>query len=355
MLGLYQEILVNDGILADESIEQIELRLSGLVLQKQNFLEVYNPIYKDIFDFSWVETILKNIRPYGEQYQAWMNSGYQDKSRLLRGKALQEALTWAKNKALSGEDERYLRISQEEERNAEQMARVEAERQASNTVRMLQNLLGGVPQPEVVINEIMDWTNGHPSLTQYIADIIQKNPEQILDIKKDKKEVSKFKISRLINDHLLSNWDKPKKPYVLREIRRIFLQKNLQKGIPLLQTYLNILQSKKISNDNISLIKDLQEIGLIDVRNDIVTISNRIFEGVFSQEWAKKTLTILQEQLSESDLLKSEKQKYLYHQIKITLSIVVVLSDDVIDEKSIVEHIINTLNSRFFFISRIIS
>jgi hypothetical protein len=66
LLVIYQQILQQNEIPADNSLEQMELRLSGLVIKKQEKLSCYNPIYQRIFDKSWVTKELTRIRPYGE-------------------------------------------------------------------------------------------------------------------------------------------------------------------------------------------------------------------------------------------------------------------------------------------------
>ncbi|MFB2917065.1 CHASE2 domain-containing protein [Aerosakkonema funiforme] len=113
LLGLYQQILQQSGVPADDSPEQMELRLSGLVVRQQGLLKVYNRIYESVFNFSWVEKELASLRPYSETFTAWLGSDCQDKSRLLRGQALQDALAWAANKSLSDRDYQFLSASQE--------------------------------------------------------------------------------------------------------------------------------------------------------------------------------------------------------------------------------------------------
>ncbi|MDF5730287.1 MAG: AAA-like domain-containing protein [Rhizonema sp. PD38] len=114
LLGLYQQILLQGEIVADKSPEQIELRLSGLVVKQKGKLKVYNRIYQAVFNQNWINQILRQQRPYAEQLKAWLDSDCQDKSRLLRGKALQDALVWADGKNLTNEDEQFLRVSQED-------------------------------------------------------------------------------------------------------------------------------------------------------------------------------------------------------------------------------------------------
>ena len=115
-LGWYQQILLSGYIHVDESIEQIRFRLTGLVVKQQDIIKVYNKIYSSVLNLTWVEKELRKIRPYSENFQAWVESSYQDESRLLRGQALQDALQWATGKSLSSDDSRYLAASQELEK-----------------------------------------------------------------------------------------------------------------------------------------------------------------------------------------------------------------------------------------------
>jgi ABC-type branched-subunit amino acid transport system substrate-binding protein len=58
LLGAYQQILQNGEIIADDSYEQQELLLSGLVIQPYRSLKVYNRIYQLVFNTQWVENKL---------------------------------------------------------------------------------------------------------------------------------------------------------------------------------------------------------------------------------------------------------------------------------------------------------
>ncbi|MCJ8279066.1 MAG: AAA-like domain-containing protein, partial [Rivularia sp. ALOHA_DT_140] len=128
-LGLYQQILLKGYIAADNSLENMRFRLLGLVVKEDRIIKVYNQIYQSVFNLDWVEKELGKLRPYAESFQAWVDSNYQDESRLLRGQALQDALNWANEKNLSNEDARYLSASQELEKKelAEALATQEEE------------------------------------------------------------------------------------------------------------------------------------------------------------------------------------------------------------------------------------
>ena len=103
------------GIWADDTPEQTELRLSGLVVKRAGKLTVYNRIYAAIFNPNWVEKALGELRPYAESLTAWIAKNCQDESRLLRGQALEDARKWAANKSLCTQDYQFLNASQEAE------------------------------------------------------------------------------------------------------------------------------------------------------------------------------------------------------------------------------------------------
>jgi WD40 repeat protein len=122
LLGLYQQILQCGEVAGDNSPEQLELRLSGLVVKQQGNLKAYNPIYEYVFSLNWVDKELAKLRPYSEAFTPWLASGGKDSSRLLRGQALQDALTWAANKSLSEQDYHFLADSQEIDKREVQIA-----------------------------------------------------------------------------------------------------------------------------------------------------------------------------------------------------------------------------------------
>ncbi|MEG4173138.1 WD40 domain-containing protein, partial [Microcoleus sp. S13_C3] len=130
LLGLYQQILQHKEIATDDSPQQMELRLTGLVVKQSGKLKVYNRIYQSVFNLDWVEKQLANLRPYSESFKAWIESDCKDESRLLRGQALQDAQTWAADKSLSDLDYQFLNASREvQQREVER--ELEAQRQAN--------------------------------------------------------------------------------------------------------------------------------------------------------------------------------------------------------------------------------
>ncbi len=112
LLGLYREIVQQGSIAYDGSPSQVDLRLSGLVVERQNRLGVYNPIYQRVFDANWVAQAFTKLRPYAAAIAAWEASGRDDDGYLLQGNALDEALVWAENRTLGRTDYQFLVESQ---------------------------------------------------------------------------------------------------------------------------------------------------------------------------------------------------------------------------------------------------
>ncbi|MBW4620625.1 MAG: AAA-like domain-containing protein [Cyanosarcina radialis HA8281-LM2] len=165
LLGIYQQVLQGEGerggwgdgemgresstqhstlntqhstlVPADDSREQVELLLSGLVVKENGYLRVKNRVYAEVFDRQWVEQQLSVMRPYSQALDAWALSQRQDESRLLRGQALLDAQKWSQGKRLSDLDYQFLAASVESDRQQVQQA-LEAERAKEVEARLLE-------------------------------------------------------------------------------------------------------------------------------------------------------------------------------------------------------------------------
>jgi hypothetical protein len=74
LLGLYQNILQRQEVPAKDTKEEIELRLSGLVVKKDSkFLRVYNRIYQSVFNRQWVEKYLPSKNQGSLEYELIQN------------------------------------------------------------------------------------------------------------------------------------------------------------------------------------------------------------------------------------------------------------------------------------------
>ncbi|WRH65434.1 MAG: AAA-like domain-containing protein [Planktothrix sp. GU0601_MAG3] len=137
ILGIYQDILQNSEVLTDDSNEQSELILSGLVIKQNGFMRVKNRIYQEVFDLDWVNQQLSDLRPYSQAFDAWVESNQKDTSRLLRGQALKEAQNWSSGRSISDLDYQFLAKSEELDRQEVQQA-LEAARMREVEARLTQ-------------------------------------------------------------------------------------------------------------------------------------------------------------------------------------------------------------------------
>ncbi|MGJ5672431.1 MAG: AAA-like domain-containing protein [Nostochopsis sp.] len=130
-LSLYQKILQHGELAYDNSQENMELRLTGLVVECKGKLKVYNRIYESVFNQNWVAKALADLRSYPEALESGVSTN-QNKSWLLRGQSLQDAQARATGKSLSDLDEQYLAASQELDHG------LEAEKQANQILESAQ-------------------------------------------------------------------------------------------------------------------------------------------------------------------------------------------------------------------------
>lgn len=131
ILGLYQQLLQGEAVPSDDSREQSDLLLSGLVVRRGNDLAIKNRIYREVFTADRVSRQLYRLRPYAAALEGWMASDRQDATYLLRGQTLLEAESWARDKSLSDVDYQFLAASQDAERRDIQQkldAKAESER-----------------------------------------------------------------------------------------------------------------------------------------------------------------------------------------------------------------------------------
>ncbi|MEO0770704.1 MAG: AAA-like domain-containing protein, partial [Cyanobacteria bacterium J06649_4] len=135
MFALYQQTLRPlSPVPVDDSREQTELLLSGLVRKQQGVLKVNNRLYAEVFNLDWVTAKLELLRPYSQALDAWVASEKQDESRLLRGQALRDAASWSRGKSLSDLDYQFMASSEALDRREAQQA-LELERAKEITAR----------------------------------------------------------------------------------------------------------------------------------------------------------------------------------------------------------------------------
>lgn len=152
---------------------------------------------------------------------------------------------------------------------------------------LLRGLADRVENPQAVLKEILDWTNGQPFLTQKLCKLIRKS-----DVPIPAGQEAEW-IENLVRLRVIENWEMQDEPEHLKTIRDRLLNNERFSAdfvARLLQLYQQILQQGYISTDNGSEQTELSLSGLVIRRAGQLTIGNRIYQTVFNQEWIKREL-----------------------------------------------------------------
>jgi hypothetical protein len=293
MLKLYQEILRNSEIPDDGSPDQIELRLTGLVVQDRQKLKVYNKIYRNVFNETWVTTELNKIPPYIDKYEVWLNSG-EDATKLLYDQDLAEALTWSKNQDINESEKRFLELSQIAAKRKAQIARQGQAYQLAEkqlTPKFEEN------QRAALIEEILAWTSGNLELTEIVIRLLIDNKNEL------REGQEKPKIEQLILKNIVENWLRNKASSHFQKIQNSLLtpDKNVRST---LEIYQDILQGRVFADNKPEKLA-LQQAELVIKNDDYLEVTNRIYKEVFNVQWVRQELEKLVEvENSPADLTK---------------------------------------------------
>lgn len=147
-----------------------------------------------------------------------------------------------------------------------------------------EGLKGVTSNPQLVIEKILDWTNGQPFLTQKICQLVSSNVSQIsigseMDV-----------ISDLVKSKFICDWEAQDEPPHLTTIRNAIIadKQCIQRVIGL---YLKIKTSRYGLEPEDSQEEWLLRLtGLITCDAGKLVVSHQIYKKVFNKNWAKKEL-----------------------------------------------------------------
>jgi peptidoglycan hydrolase CwlO-like protein len=277
LLDIYQNIYQQGEVISQNTGEEGKLQLSGLVVKRNNHLQVYNPIYREVFNQQWIDNQLADLRPYSEAFRAWFNSGCQENSWLLRGNALKTAEAWAESKNVSFQDKQFLAASRQQEIEEEiiereKEAELESERkekEAAERARIIEEEAKQQAEKQlatarkrmsfgVIILFITLGITGLLGIAAFIAGNKAKNAQQIATEATNKSEQAtkeiKSKNSQLatVNEQMKKQKEEAKKAEQKAEIAKKDLVK-IQDNKKSLET-----QKNRLDNDTKKLQGELQ-------------------------------------------------------------------------------------------------
>ena len=152
---------------------------------------------------------------------------------------------------------------------------------------LLRGLADQVSNPQVMLKEVLAWSNGQPFLTQKICKLIRGAAAPI------SANGELEWVESLVRSHIIDNWEAQDEPEHLRTIRDRLLSLQ-QTAVPLLYLYRQILEQGEIPANNSSEHTELWLSGLVVKRDGKLTVGNRIYAAIFNQDWASRELAKLE-------------------------------------------------------------
>jgi PAS domain S-box-containing protein len=143
---------------------------------------------------------------------------------------------------------------------------------------LLQGLTEKVSNPQVLLKELLAWTNGQPFLTQKICQLIRYSSSKI-----PTNQEAEW-IETLVRTQVINNWESQDEPEHLRTIRdRILNSKH--DPLHLLTLYQKVRHSGMVASVDSSLEKELILSGLVIKQEGYLKVHNRIYELIFNESW----------------------------------------------------------------------
>lgn len=148
---------------------------------------------------------------------------------------------------------------------------------------LAKGLIDKASNPEAVLQQVLEWTNGQPFLTQRLCALIQTSQDFISA--GDEAE----QVEKLVRSHIIQNWEFQDEKGHLSHIRDRILV-NEQQACFLLGLYQQILRQEDVPADRSPEQMKLLLSGLVVDRYHYLRVYNRIYREVFNQYWVAKEL-----------------------------------------------------------------
>ncbi|MCF4965920.1 AAA-like domain-containing protein [Nostoc sp. CMAA1605] len=156
---------------------------------------------------------------------------------------------------------------------------------------LLQGFSGKVKHPNIVLREVLYWTNGQPFLTQKLCWLIVNYCNHHPDACPNQEdEVAKW-VEKIVHTQIINNWESQDEPEHLRTIRDRLLR-NTPKSQQLLQIYYHILQQGKIPAQNSPEYLELRLSGLVSQFEGNLIVKNPIYAKIFNLDWLHQHLSV---------------------------------------------------------------
>jgi predicted ATPase/GAF domain-containing protein len=145
---------------------------------------------------------------------------------------------------------------------------------------LLQGLTEKVNNPQVLLKEVLGWTNGQPFLTQKLCKLI-RNSSSPIPVNQEAEW-----IENLVQAKILDNWESQDQPEHLRTICDRILRSEHQ-AARLLEIYKQILQQVEVTAVDSPEERELLLSGLAIKHQGYLKVHNRIYQSIFNSTWVE--------------------------------------------------------------------
>lgn len=139
-------------------------------------------------------------------------------------------------------------------------------------------------RPDMVVGEILAWTNSQPILTQKLCRLIHKS-ETFIHTGEEAKTVA-----QLVQTYLIDQWETQVASDHLKMIQDSLLNNQTCDPISLLQQYKQILHNDGVSSDGSPVQAELIILGFVEQQQNTLKVANRIYQSVFDLNWVEMVL-----------------------------------------------------------------
>jgi len=150
-----------------------------------------------------------------------------------------------------------------------------------------------MPNPEAILNAILDWTNGQPLLTQKLCQLVTQKSQVAHDADLSLPPGAETAwIDDLVKTHIIDHWEAQDNPEHLRTIQNRLLMDE-QRTPRLLGLYERILKQGGIPTDGSLEQSELLLSGLVNQCQGKLRVKNRIYQTIFDMTWIQEQLAKL--------------------------------------------------------------
>ena len=151
---------------------------------------------------------------------------------------------------------------------------------------LLNGLIEGVNNPQILLKEILAWTDGQPFLTQKVCQLIRNSSTPIPPNKEAEW------IEDLVQTKIIDDWESQDEPEHLKTIRDRLLNSE-HKPTQLLKLYEQIWHQGTIAAVNSPEESELLLSGLVVKQQGNLRVHNRIYQSIFDHSWIKQQIEVL--------------------------------------------------------------